>query len=605
MMDSSNTHQATADQSPDSDQLLRGKRSGVQLENADSLIQSMHDDLLPLAEAIVGYAQILSDDACDRPQDYSDDVEKMLQAAHGLHQFIKHELKPEYGGSDPQQFQRGISKLRHDVGNHFNQVFGFCQLLLLDEDDRFFGTFSADLAKVQEICEQGSVTLLGYKDQTADVSRAERKSADAEQAIAVEKPASTSKLVEPATVLVTDDNPNSRDVMVRILQREGHTVVEASCGREAIEILAQQEFDLVLLDFLMPEMNGYQVLQAIKAEERLRHTPVIIVSALDTIHEVVACIEIGAEDFLNKPVDLRLLRARVNSCLEKKRLREREFAQHFTPELARHFVRHPEILKKGFEAEVSILFCDIRRFSNISEQLAPSVMVDWLSDVMGALSDCVIEHRGVLVDYIGDELMAMWGAPEQQDNHAELACRAAVDMLAVLPQLNEKWKPIIGEETKVGIGINTGMARVGNTGSQRKFKYGPLGNSVNLASRVQGATKHTRTDLLVTGETFRKFGDSFAARRLCTVRVVNIQQPVELFEILIDKSQASFDLKHRYEQALDQFEAGNFRDAASILGTLLVDYPWDGPSLQLMSRVIDALLHVPEAFDPVTELQGK
>ncbi len=199
----------------------------------------------------------------------------------------------------------------------------------------------------------------------------------------------------------------------------------------------------------------------------------------------------------------------------------------------------------------------------------------------------------------------MWGAPEKQEDHAGLACKAAIDMLAVLPELNQKWMPIIGEETKIGIGINTGMARVGNTGSKRKFKYGPLGNSVNLASRVQGATKYTRTDLLVTGETFAKFGSSLAARRLCTVRVVNIKQPVELYEILIDQSEASLDLKQRYEAALVQFEAADFRNAASTLGTLLVDYPCDGPSLQLMSRVIDMLLQPPEDFDPVTELASK
>ncbi len=273
-----------------------------------TLLGSMHDELLPLAEAIVGYAQILSDDAADRPEDCVADIAKMLEAAHSLHHFIKYDLKLTSADALDASIDDQMGVLRHDVGNHFNQVFGFCQLLLLDEDDRFFGAFSADLTKIREICEQGNVILLGYKNSPTSAAPAEPAPTIETRPVLSEPTtaelASNAKLVEPATVLVIDDNPSSRDVMVRILQREGHTVVEASGGREALEILAEKEFDLVLLDFLMPEMNGYQVLQAIKAEERLRHTPVIIVSALDTIHEVVACIEIGAEDFLNKPVDL-------------------------------------------------------------------------------------------------------------------------------------------------------------------------------------------------------------------------------------------------------------------------------------------------------------
>ena len=205
-----------------------------------------------------------------------------------------------------------------------------------------------------------------------------------------------------------------------------------------------------------------------------------------------------------------------------------QFEQFFTPELARQLARQPDLLQ-GRDAEVTILFCDIRGFSRISERLGPAQTVAWISDVMGTLSDCVRAQGGVLVDYIGDELMAMWGAPEEQPDHARRACRAALDMLARLPELNERWQAVLKEPMDIGIGINTGPARVGNTGSQHKFKYGPLGNTVNLASRVQGATKYLKCRLLITGATQAKLDQSFATRRLCRVRVVNIAEPVALY----------------------------------------------------------------------------
>ena len=190
-----------------------------------------------------------------------------------------------------------------------------------------------------------------------------------------------------------------------------------------------------------------------------------------------------------------------------------QFEQFFTHDLARQLEQNPDLLK-GRESEVALLFCDIRGFSRVSEKLGPAKTVEWINDVMGVLSDSVLDHQGVLVDYIGDELMAMWGAPTEQPDHATLACRAALDMLEKLPEMVGRWKPVLGEEFDLGIGVNTGTARVGNTGTIRKFKYGPLGTTVNLASRVQGATKHFKARLIITGQTKAAIDEGFATRRL-------------------------------------------------------------------------------------------
>jgi adenylate cyclase len=284
---------------------------------------------------------------------------------------------------------------------------------------------------------------------------------------------------------------------------------------------------------------------------------------------------------------------------------EVRFGQFFTPELARQLTLQPDLLK-GRDSEVSILFCDIRGFSRISERLGPAGTVEWVGDVMGALSDCVLAQRGVLVDYIGDELMAMWGAPEVQEDHARLACRAALGMHSLLPNLNERWQARLGEPMALGIGVNTGRARVGNTGSRHKFKYGPLGPMVNLASRVQGATKYLRTPLLITESTQALLGDEFWTRRLCKVRVVNIGTAVNLYELGATGDTNWKVIQPLYEQALQGFERGDFHGAVRILGNLMAEHAEDGPSMVLMGRAINALV-APESgtFDPVWELPGK
>lgn len=280
------------------------------------------------------------------------------------------------------------------------------------------------------------------------------------------------------------------------------------------------------------------------------------------------------------------------------------FEQFFTRELSEQLALRPDLLD-GHDADVSILFCDIRGFSRISERLGPAATMDWIGDVMGELSERVLAHSGVLVDYIGDELIAMWGAPVDQPNHATLAARAAIDMLAAVPRINERWAVTLGESMDLGIGINSGVARVGNTGSRHKFKYGPLGNTVNVASRVQGATKYVRSRILVTDATRSRMGADFASRRVCQVRVVNIAEPVVLHELGRTDDAGWGDLQRAYEGALAAFENRDFHEAAHLLGGLLQTRPDDGPSLLLLSRVANCLLSGDRDFDPCWDLPGK
>src|SRR5262245_18369584 len=340
---------------------------------------------------------------------------------------------------------------------------------------------------------------------------------------------------------------------------------------------------------------------------------VVAAPILDQKGEVIGVLY-GDRRQLGRPITrveamlVELLACGVASRLA--RLKEEQatlrFEQFFTPQLARHLAARPDLLD-GKVADVTILFCDVRGFSRFSHILPPPVTVKWISDVMAVLSDCIIEHQGVLVDYIGDEVMAMWGAPEEHSGHAIQACSAALSMLDNLPALNERWQQTLGEPMRLGIGLNTGEAHVGNTGSPRKFKYGPLGNTVNLASRVQGACKHLKTRFLITAETYNHLDRAMQAqaRRLCQVRVINIATPVTLYELAPREGISLEDWKEKYETALDHFEKSNYRMAARLLQPLISEQVNDGPSIVLMARAIQGLANGTPPDHPVWELPTK
>ena len=598
--------------------------------NADRwkrFVQVSRDEILVAIEAVTQTSGLLlekSDDPSLKvPEQVRRDLETVYDSSRELYQFIRGVLEsPDQYVNNSESGEDSLRTLRHDLRNRLNVIHGPCQFMLMealpeesDAQREFQNTFLSDVTSIRDYANQAVNRLnelSGIEGELAAIETEEisnsMKSQSAESLKLSEPVRVREKPVEPAKVLVVDDNELNRKMLARFMDHMGHHSEFAEDGREALTKIQQTDFDLVLLDILMPRMNGLEVLQELNDQGLLRHLPVLVLSGLDSSAEIIQCIELGAEDFLSRPINLTLLQARVNACLEKKRLREREFGQFFPREIARQVALRPEMLDEGREADVSVLFCDIRAFSKISEKLEPEKTVRWIRDVMEVLSECVLDQQGVLVDYIGDELVAMWGAPTEQPNHAQLACRAALEMVERLPAISRKWHSELGMPTQVGIGINSGKAHVGNTGTARRRKYGPLGNTVNLASRVQGASRYLQSSLLVTGETYDQLNaDDFSSRRLCTVKVNNIEEPVELYEIVPLQTDQWASLSERYEQSLEAFENQEFRMAASMLGDLLVHHPSDGPSLLLMSRAVNELIKDgdEENFDPVWPLSEK
>jgi adenylate cyclase len=254
---------------------------------------------------------------------------------------------------------------------------------------------------------------------------------------------------------------------------------------------------------------------------------------------------------------------------------------------------------------VTLLFCDVRGFSRVSEKLGPAGSLRWMNDVMNELSRCVLDEGGVLVDYVGDEVLAMWGAPQDQPDQAERAVRAALAMLAALPALNTRWQSVLGGVTAVGVGVSTGPAQVGNTGSKYKFKYGAMGNTVNLGSRVQGLTKYLKCPVLVTRMTRERLGDGFTSRRVVKARVVNIAEPVDLYEVEAAGVERRRQFFAESEAALEALETGDFALAAHRAGMLLLDHRGDGPLLLTLSRASTALVQDGGGFDAVWAPPGK
>ncbi len=337
----------------------------------------------------------------------------------------------------------------------------------------------------------------------------------------------------PGKLLVVDDNRVNRLLLVRGLEQEGHEVAAAENGREAMEMLKARTYDLLLLDIEMPEMNGFQVLEALLHEPNLRDMPVIMTSASDELDRVVRCIEMGAEDYLTKPLNPVLLRARVNASLEKKRLRDQQrklFRTFATPEVAE------ELLKTGFmlggkQVEASAMFADIRSFTSIAETLDPAATIELLNDFYALTFDAITNHGGTVNQMLGDGLMAVFGAPIPHPDHCERAVRAALDMVDNLAAFNAQQaasnKPVI----RIGVGIASGLVIAGYTGTQHRATYTCVGDTVNLAARLEAHTKLVGSTILMEESTSQALPKDIRLTALGPIQFKGKQQSVNVYAV--------------------------------------------------------------------------
>jgi len=281
-----------------------------------------------------------------------------------------------------------------------------------------------------------------------------------------------------------------------------------------------------------------------------------------------------------------------------------QFRQHFTDQISQQLAVDGGALE-GQDRIITVMFADIRGFSRISERLGPPETFRLVSEVLSVLTEAVHRHNGTVMDYVGDELIALWNAPLDQSDHAVQAVACATELERDLEAVNHNWQDRLGEPVKVGVGVNTGMARVGNTGTRYKFKYGALGHTINLASRIQGATRAFGCPILVSGATREGLPDAASLRRIGRVKVSGIDQAVELFQLPTASWEVPTEIRDGYALALSHFEAGELAEAARLLK--LLELPQADGAVQFLTRRVDELLRLgaEPGYAPIMELSSK
>jgi adenylate cyclase len=338
-----------------------------------------------------------------------------------------------------------------------------------------------------------------------------------------------------ARLLIVDDNKVNRLLMGRHVEMLGHGTVQAENGRIALELLRRDAFDLVLLDIEMPEMDGFAVLEHIKADPALRDIPVIVTSSLEGMDSIVRCIELGAEDYLSKPVNAVLLKARIGACLEKKRLRDiqREIVRRFaTTEVALDLERSGFALG-GKRVHATVLFSDIRGFTSLCESQPPEETIDVLNTYYALMFDAIGSTGGVVNQIIGDGLMVLFGAPLPLKDGPSAAVAAAIEMHALIAQYNIERAAAQKAPLKIGVGIATGDVVAGYTGTQQRATYTCIGDTVNLAARLETYTKEAKRGILIDGATQRALGKAVTVEALGGIQLKGKAAAVDVFAVEI------------------------------------------------------------------------
>jgi adenylate cyclase len=283
-----------------------------------------------------------------------------------------------------------------------------------------------------------------------------------------------------------------------------------------------------------------------------------------------------------------------------------QFEQFFSAELARALERDPEILAAK-ERELTLLFTDLRGFSKISQRIGTSGTYQLLADILDRLTNQIMDHGGVVIDYYGDGLAAMWNAPTEQPQHADRAVQAALAMLGELPAINSQWAEKLGGLVRLGIGLNTGRAQVGNSGSRRRFKYGPRGHAVNLSSRVEAATKALDVTCLLTESTRNALTIDVPLRRVCCARLTGMNEPVNLYELPATCDHLRWPpRREQYELALSFYEQNRAAECLATCRQLVQDLGGgDGPTNWLLQQAEKRLAVGAAPFDPVFAVETK
>jgi class 3 adenylate cyclase len=454
-------------------------------------------DLRTPVNHIIGYSEMLLEDE-STPTEFREDLQKIHSGGRQLLALIKEYFDEESFA----QKRPNLHRLHHELRTPVNHIVGYTELLEDQAQDRGLAAFCGDLGKIREaahlwlgLIERYLIpTEPGHTPDVADLPGEHPAPADS-YILPATHPAAPAHALR-GTLLVVDDDPANRDMLSRRLKRMGHTVATAPTGHDALHLLRTRQFDIVLLDLVMPGLDGYQVLTQIKSDPSLAEIRVIILSALDQESSIARCIEAGADDFLAKPFNPVFLRARLGACLEKKHLRDRE--RQYLAEIEAEREKSERLLlnvlprsiaarlKQGQQmiadsfANATVLFADLVGFTPLSRSLPPGELIDLLNDIFSRFDEMASDLGLEKIKTIGDAYMVVAGVPEPRPDHAPAASELALRMHREILDISRRR----GVAVNLRIGLHSGPVIAGIIG-RSKFSYDLWGDTVNTASRME------------------------------------------------------------------------------------------------------------------------
>lgn len=348
-------------------------------------------------------------------------------------------------------------------------------------------------------------------------------------------------------ILVVDDNEMNRDLLCRRLRRSGIRTAAVEDGYRALEWLEGNRCDLVLLDIMMPGMDGIEVLSRIRATRDGTELPVIMATAKGEQADIVGALEKGANDYVTKPLEFPVVLARVGVHLALKAANERirklaedlarrnefirsVFGRYLTREIAETLLDTPEGLALGGERrEITILMADLRGFTSLSANRDPADVVVMINHFLSVMTEVILSHGGTIDEFIGDAVLALFGAPRPLEDHARRAVACALGMQRAMAEVNRLNRARGLPEVTTGIGINTGEVIAGNIGSERRAKYGVVGSHVNLTSRIESFTAGGQ--VLISEDTRRQCGERLEVKGELVVRPKGYEQDIRLYDV--------------------------------------------------------------------------
>lgn len=538
---------------------------------SQELSKIRHDLRTPINH-ILGYAEMLLEET-GLPPNFRQDLDRIHSGGRQLLNLIN-----QYFGDDTFRQIPDRHQLYHELRTPVNHIIGYSELLTDEAEDKQWTHLIPDLDRIREaarkwlsLCEQYLLHHPLHGATAAAVS--------APAAHPAEKPAATpasgdqpfDMVADTGTLLVVDDDEVNRQMLARRLERRGYSVALAADGEQALRLISEQSFDLVLLDLIMPGTDGMSVLRRVRERFPESELPVIMVTGRDSSQDVVDSLKTGANDFVTKPVDFSVALARIRTQLSLKRSQEelkrrmaevrrlaadlemknmfirQIFGRYVTDDVVQNLLETPEGLALGGEKRtVTVLMSDLRGFSTLAERLAPERVVELINIYLGAMAEVIGRYGGMIDEFIGDAILAVFGAPVWREDHARRAVACALSMQLAMAEVNARVRSLGVTKLEMGIGVHTGEVIVGNIGSTKRAKYGVVGSNVNLAARIEAAT--VGQEVLISEATASMMRPLLKVDRQFAISAKGARAPVQLFSVIGLGGSYNLNLPHQAER---------------------------------------------------------